>query len=198
MERLLSPIADVHRGETGGVLLMALTLLLLMAAYYMLKTARESLILTRGGAEVKTYASAAQALILLFVVPGFAALASRVNRMRLMRWVTLFFVGNLTLFTVLGPASPTVVLLVICVVLASFVHTWEVRHQDPHRSAKASAPIGKEGAFELIRRDRYLLLITLYVVIFNVLDTSGLPVRPPARQRVDRALRRHGRIRRGP
>jgi ATP/ADP translocase len=55
LERRLSPVADVHRGRAGGVLLMALTmLLLLMSAYYMLKTARESLILTRGGAEVKT------------------------------------------------------------------------------------------------------------------------------------------------
>jgi ATP/ADP translocase len=46
-ERLLAPVADVRRGEVGSVLLMTLTMLLLLAAYYMLKTAREALILSQ-------------------------------------------------------------------------------------------------------------------------------------------------------
>src|SRR6187549_583127 len=98
LERLLSPIADVRRGEAPSVLLMALTMFLILAAYYMLKTAREVFILSEGGAEVKSYSSAGQALLLLILVPAYGAFASRVNRVQLVRWVTLFFVANLALF----------------------------------------------------------------------------------------------------
>jgi AAA family ATP:ADP antiporter len=98
MELLLSPIADVRREEVGSVLLMTLLMFLLLAAYYLLKTAREIFILTEGGAEVKSYSSAGQAVLLLLLVPAYGAFASRVNRVRLVRGVTLFFVGNLLFF----------------------------------------------------------------------------------------------------
>ena len=82
-ERLLSPIADVHRDEVASALLMTLLMFLLLAAYYLLKTAREVFILTEGGAEVKSYSSAGQAILLLVLVPAYGAFASRVNRVRL-------------------------------------------------------------------------------------------------------------------
>jgi len=65
VERLLSPIADVHHEEAAGALLMALLMFLILGAYYLLKTAREVFILSEGGAEVKSYSSAGQALLLL-------------------------------------------------------------------------------------------------------------------------------------
>ena len=98
VERLLSPIADVRREEAPSALLMTLLMFLLLAAYYLLKTAREVFILTEGGAEVKSYSSAGQALLLLVLVPAYGAFASRVNRVRLVKWVTLFFASNLLLF----------------------------------------------------------------------------------------------------
>src|SRR5262245_18866410 len=98
LERLLSPIADVHRGEVSSVLLMTLTMFLILAAYYMLKTGREVFILSEGGAEVKSYSSAGQALLLLVLVPAYGAFASRVNRVQLVNWVTLFFGANVVLF----------------------------------------------------------------------------------------------------
>jgi len=98
VERLLTPFADVRRGEAPSVLLMALTMFLILAAYYLLKTAREVFILSEGGAEVKSYSSAGQALLLLMLVPAYGAFASRVNRVQLVQWVTLFFVSNLALF----------------------------------------------------------------------------------------------------
>jgi len=61
----LSPIADVHHEEAAGALLMALLMFLMLGAYYLLKTAREVFILSEGGAEVKSYSSAGQALLLL-------------------------------------------------------------------------------------------------------------------------------------
>ena len=56
--RLLAPIADVRADEVASVLLMTLLMFLILAAYYMLKTAREIFILSEGGAEVKSYSSA--------------------------------------------------------------------------------------------------------------------------------------------
>ena len=115
LERLLSPIADVRRGEAVSALLMALTMFLMLGGYYLLKTARESFILNEGGAEVKSYASAGQALMLLLLVPAYGAFASRFNRVQLVQWVTLFFASNLVLFlrgTLRGPACRHRVLLV--------------------------------------------------------------------------------------
>jgi AAA family ATP:ADP antiporter len=97
-ERLLSPIADVRRGETASALLLMLTMFLVLAGYYLLKTAREVFILSEGGAEVKSYSSAGQALLLLIIVPAYGAFARRVNRTQLVQWVTLFFAANLVLF----------------------------------------------------------------------------------------------------
>jgi ATP:ADP antiporter, AAA family len=97
-QRLLAPIADVRRNEVTSVLLMTLLMFLILAAYYLLKTAREVFILSEGGAEVKSYSSAGQAVLLLFLVPAYGAFASRVNRVQLVQWVTLFFISNVALF----------------------------------------------------------------------------------------------------
>jgi ATP:ADP antiporter, AAA family len=98
LERMLAPLGDVRSGEGMSVLLMALVMFLILGAYYMLKTAREIFILTEGGAAIKSYSSACQALLLLLLVPAYGAFASRVNRVSLVRWVTLFFASNLVLF----------------------------------------------------------------------------------------------------
>ena len=79
VERLLSPIADVRRGEAATALVMMLAMFLVLAAYYLLKTAREVFILSEGGAEVKSYSSAGQAVLLLAIVPAYGAFASRVT-----------------------------------------------------------------------------------------------------------------------
>jgi ATP:ADP antiporter, AAA family len=97
-QRLLSPIAEVRRDEVVSVLLLSLLMFLILGAYYFLKTAREVFILSEGGAEVKSYSSAGQAVLLLFLVPAYGAFASRVDRVRLVQGVTLFFVAHLGLF----------------------------------------------------------------------------------------------------
>jgi AAA family ATP:ADP antiporter len=55
---------------------------------------------SEGGAEVKSYASAGQALLLLLIVPAYGAFASRVSRARLVTWVSLFLASNILLFAV--------------------------------------------------------------------------------------------------
>lgn len=104
-ERALCVLADVRAGEGAGVLLLGLNVFLLLVSYYLLKTVREPLILTQGGAEVKAYSAAFQALLLLAIVPAYGAFASRVSRIRLITWVTLVFVFNLLLFYVFGIAG---------------------------------------------------------------------------------------------
>ena len=244
IERLLSPIADVRRGEAASALLMTLLMFLLLAAYYLLKTAREVFILTEGGAEVKTYSSAGQAVLLLALVPAYGAFASRVNRVRLVRWVTLFFASNLVLFILavqaglhvgiayflwvgifnlmaiaqfwafandlytkeqgkrlfpligvgsslgawigavragelVGTSGPTRLLvgagavLVVCAVLVGVVNRVTTRAASGEQDPAADKPLGREGGFELVRKDRYLLLIALLTVLLNIVNTSG-------------------------
>ena len=105
LERALSLFADVRAGEGVGVVLRAVTVFLLWAGYYLLKTAREALILTEAGAEVKAYSSAAQAVLLLGAVPLYGWLSARVARIPLMAATSLFFAANLVLFFVVGPAG---------------------------------------------------------------------------------------------
>ena len=98
IERVLSPVAEVHRDEVASALLMTLVMFMILAAYYLLKTAREVFILSEGGAEVKSYSSAGQALLLLVLVPLYSSFASRVKRVQLVQWVTVFFASHLLLF----------------------------------------------------------------------------------------------------
>jgi AAA family ATP:ADP antiporter len=96
--RFLRPFAEVEPDEAIASLLLMLCVFLLLTAYYFLKTAREPLILLHGGAEVKSYASAGQSLLLLLVIPGYAALARRVGRLPLVISVYAFFTFNLLAF----------------------------------------------------------------------------------------------------
>jgi ATP:ADP antiporter, AAA family len=102
LERILSIITDVRAGEGLGAVLLTADLTVLLAGYYLLKTVRESLILAQGGAEVKAYSSAAQAVLLFGVVPVYGWIATRMNRNQLLRWTSLFFASNLLLFAYLG------------------------------------------------------------------------------------------------
>ncbi|MCC7417538.1 MAG: translocase [Acidobacteria bacterium] len=105
LDRALSLFTDVKAGEGATALLLAFNIFSVLACYYVLKTVRESLILTEGGAEVKSYTAAGQALLLVAFVPAYGWLASRVSRVRLINGVTLFFASHLVIFYVLGAAG---------------------------------------------------------------------------------------------
>lgn len=110
LDRLLGLFSDVRPGEGGRALLMLVNIFLILVAYYIIKTVREPLILNtevpaflrilgiRSPAEVKTYAAAGQALVLMAFVPAYSWFASRVDRMKLIVGVTLFFVANIVAF----------------------------------------------------------------------------------------------------
>lgn len=244
LERLLAHLVDVRAGEGVDALLFALNLFVLLSAYYMLKTAREALILSQGGAEVKSYSAAGQALLLLVVVPLYGAFASRVGRVRLITGVMLFFASNLAVFIVLGnmgvregvafflwvgvfnvmtiaqlwafandvytqrqgerlfpllglgsslgawvgavAATKLMAatgpyglmtaggfLLLSCASLTVWINRRHVTNKEARIGEIAAKPLSKEGAFELIFHDRYLLLIAALVVLLNIVNTSG-------------------------
>ena len=104
-DRFLSLFAEVRNGEGIGALLLAANVYLLLESYYILKTVREALILSQGGAEIKAYSSAAQAALLLLIIPAYGILASKVNRDRLITFVTIFSVSNLGIFYLMGQAG---------------------------------------------------------------------------------------------
>ncbi len=92
LDRALRLFADVRAGEGGTALLLALNVFLICLAYYFIKPIREALILSGEGAEVKSYAAAGQALLLLILVPAYGLLADRLPRRGLLNAVTAFFV----------------------------------------------------------------------------------------------------------
>ncbi len=102
VEFALRLVADVRVGEATTVLLLTLNVFLLLTAYYLLKVAREPLILLGGGAEVKSYAAVGQSILLIGVATLYGWLAARVGRMALIAWVTGFFFVDLVVFWALG------------------------------------------------------------------------------------------------
>ena len=103
--RAFRPFSMVQPEEVGIVVLMTLTTFLLLTAYYLLKTVREPLILLQGGAEMKLYARAGQAVLMVGVLHLYGELARRVGRIRLLTIVFLFFIANLAIFAVLAKAE---------------------------------------------------------------------------------------------
>ena len=244
VERALSVIAEVRAGEGAGVLLLSLNVFLLLAAYYFIRPVRNALILTQGGAEIRSYSAAGQAVLLLAVVPIYGLLASRMNRIRLISRVTLFFVANLVLFYILGIAGvregvvfylwvgifnvlivaqfwafandlyaeshgkrlfpilmlaanlgaiaggkieasliaragpygmmlATAGVLLVCLSISRVIHRRAAADPVHFVPRPAEEPLAKTGAWELIARDRYLMLIAALMVLLNVVNSSG-------------------------
>jgi AAA family ATP:ADP antiporter len=111
LERFLSLFAEVRSGEAANVVLMFANIFLILTAYYVLKVVREGLMIGGvelfglGGDEIKAYLPAVMTLLLLVVVPAYGALASAVNRVRLLNSTTLFVIATLILFYLWGSVS---------------------------------------------------------------------------------------------
>jgi AAA family ATP:ADP antiporter len=105
LDRVLSVVTDVRAGEGVSALLLAANIFFLFVFYSALKIVRDALILSEGGAELGSYSAAGQALVLLVLVPAYGAFASRVDRLRLVCGVTVFFAANLVVFWLLGTAG---------------------------------------------------------------------------------------------
>ncbi len=242
-DRLLSVFTTVRAGEAAGTLLVGMNAFLVLVTYYVLKTVREALILTEGGAEVKSYSSAAQALMLLCLVPLYSRLTSRLNRVRAVTGVTLFFATNLAAFAIaarLGAAigvlffiwlgifnvtviaqfwsfasdvwteeqgrrllpvvgmgsslgafvgaklarplfqhlGPEQILLLGAFALAACVALTraadrKLRETSEAQDRIARVPLNSADGFKMVISNRYLLLIAGFVLLLNLVNTSG-------------------------
>lgn len=115
LDRFLSLAADVRPGEGPTAVLMAVNGFLLLAAYYTIRPVRSALLLpvevslpgggVLRGPEIQAYSGALLALLFLFIVPLYSRIASRINRIRLINAVTLFFVANLVGFFLLSQVN---------------------------------------------------------------------------------------------
>jgi AAA family ATP:ADP antiporter len=241
LDRILGVFTEVRGGEGVTALLLMLNVFLLLAAYYLLKTIREPLILAaHGGAEMKSYSAAATAGLLILLVPLYSALASRVSRVKLINGVTLFFIACLVAFFGLSRAGVSIgipffiwvgifslmviaqmwafaadvytvvqgkrlfaivgfgaslgaivgsfatgqlvklfsppafmlgaaALLAICLLLTNLINVRETRTPapTPHKPAR------ERSGFALVFSDRYLLLIALLMLLYNLVNTTG-------------------------
>jgi len=106
----LRPFSKVEPGEGPQALLLLLCVLVILTSYYLMKTAREGLILsvhTFGlrGAEIKSYSGGVMALLLIGLVPAYGALANRVDRLRLINVSYAIVIACLLGFYALGQAG---------------------------------------------------------------------------------------------
>ncbi|MFT4111620.1 NTP/NDP exchange transporter [Silvibacterium sp.] len=244
LERILSVVCEVKPGEGIGALLLCLNLFVLLGAYYLLKPVRESLVLAEGGAEWTAYSSAAQAVLLLGVVPLYGWIAQHLNRIRLLRWTTLFFASNLLIFYVLGlrgvhegvafyiwigifnvfsvaqlwafasdlfneeqgkrlfpllgvgasvgsvagawlasdafkKVGPYSIMLIgavalcVCTALTRLAGYAVVRREGEEEQRKDKETLSTTGGFELLLKDRYLMLLGILTVLLNFVSLSG-------------------------
>ncbi|HEX2871750.1 MAG TPA: hypothetical protein VHP33_10845 [Polyangiaceae bacterium] len=240
---LFRPFSKVEPGEVLTVSILTFTAFLLLTAYYLLKTVREPLILLQGGAEVKLYARAGQALLMAVFVHFYGELARSVGRTKLLGIVFLFFISNLLVFAVLAgspiqiglafflwvgvfsytivaqfwglaadlcseeqgkrlfpiigagsslgavagarlakslvPLGPqalmgvAIVILLLCASLMMVAGRRPLSTASKQAAPEASAPLAQEGAFRLLSRDKYLLLIAGMVIFLNWVNSSG-------------------------
>jgi AAA family ATP:ADP antiporter len=243
LESFLSLFSRVEAGEGGTVVLLFMNAFIMMLLYYILKPVREGLIISGFGAVIASYSSAAQALLFVLVVPLYGAFASRVNRVRLLSGMTLFFISNLVLFVLALGAGINIgivyyiwlgifnfmmisqfwafandlyteeqgkrlfpvigvgatagalagawltalvfekmrdssllllagALLVVFVFLLVLINRRE-KHVSNEEAQKAEETLSKEGGFQLVLRNRYLLLIAFHVLLLNLVNTVG-------------------------
>ena len=97
-ERLLTLFTRVRPGEGRAAFLFFLHGFLLLFSYQVVKALREAFMLTKFTAEVRAYAVALIAVLLMLLVPLYGAVRRRLDGERLLGAVTAFFAANLLLF----------------------------------------------------------------------------------------------------
>jgi len=96
---------DLRSVEGQATFRFAIRLFLILLAYYLMKPIREELILDGGSAEIRSYALAGQAALLLFLVPFYSQMIKHLHGDRLFHIVTLFLAANIGLFYFMGTAG---------------------------------------------------------------------------------------------
>lgn len=207
VDRALRLFAPVRSGEGVVALLMFLCVFAILCAYYVLKTAREGLILSGGmfglgGDELKIYATGVMAMLLVMIVPAYGALASRVRRIKLINVSYTIVLSCLLAFFVLARAGVPIGLvffiwlgLVNMFLVAqfwSYANDLYTEEQGKRLFAiiaiggSAGAIVGPKltalaGTFELMLFAAGLLVACL--VLFNLIDRRDPPSSPLAAEK---------------
>ena len=84
LERGLSLFTEMRSGEGATALLLTLNVFLILTSYLIAKVVREPLILTGGGAEIKSYSAAAQVFVLMGAVQLYGWLVNYFDRRTLL------------------------------------------------------------------------------------------------------------------
>ena len=218
LDRIMSLAAEVQPGEAATALLLSLNLFLLLTAYYIIRPVREALILAgQGGAEIKSYTGAFHAVLFLFIVPAYGAFASKVNRIQLINWVTLFFTSNLVIFYLLGRSGVRLGIpfflwmgifnLMVVAQLWSFANDLYTPEQGKRLfamvgvGASVGAVAGSEiagilvrplGVFAMMLVSAGLLLVCLLLTNIILAREKRRIQSPSARQKADEPLAKEG------
>lgn len=105
-ERLLGHVVTVRPGEGRVVALMFSKAFVLLFAYYLVKPVREALILTEASAEMRSYAVALQAAVLMVLIPVYTAFFRRIfPHYYLVSLITAFLALNLPVFVLCAMAG---------------------------------------------------------------------------------------------
>jgi AAA family ATP:ADP antiporter len=102
---VLSPFARVSAHEAVSAALLSLNGMILLGSCYLLKVAREPLVLTAVGAEVKSYLSACQGFLLIACVLLYDRLCRRHGRLPLLAGAGLLGALGLVVLAVLAAAG---------------------------------------------------------------------------------------------
>lgn len=97
--------SDLKSVEGQATFRFAIRLFLILLAYYLMKPVREELILEGGSAEIRSYALAGQAALLLFLVPFYSHVIKHLHGDRLFHIITLFLAANIGIFYMLGSSG---------------------------------------------------------------------------------------------
>jgi AAA family ATP:ADP antiporter len=101
-ERLLTVFTRIRPGEGRSVLLFALHAFTLLFSYQVVKALREAFMLAKFTAEVRSYAVAVTALVLMVLVPVYGIVRRHLDGERLLGAITVFFASNMLVFAVLA------------------------------------------------------------------------------------------------
>lgn len=246
LEKVLRLFTRIKPGEGKAALMLMIQAFILLFAYYLLKPAREALLLSENSAEIRSYAVAFQALVLLLLMPAYNLLFRyfKHNRTQIYIWVTVFFISHLILFYILGTSDVkfgivffiwlgifnvmviaqfwaycadlynvesgqrlfviiavgaslgallganfskqvinytgplgllllAVILLCLTIALALTASKKLPGHDRSHSALVKDQSIWIPGSFRLVFSDRYLLLIAVFVVLLNWINSTG-------------------------
>lgn len=97
-EKLIGLFTTIRPGEGRSVAWLLLHAFLLMCAYYLVRTTRETFILTEGSAALRSYASGIQAALIIFILPLYGMLFRLQNKSLLIQRINLILAISLIPF----------------------------------------------------------------------------------------------------